>query len=338
MGAENGFGLIGDLLLNEVAVSYLRRYLATINRHPSVSQSPKLSSTLKMQAIIELQARGPVLPSFPDYGICILESRHAESFSMEFARYNFFEVMLVLDGGGWVIHGGTRHPIGRYDLMVVPKGEVYRVEDRPDGLLAILCLCIRPKEAQADLWEKVLPTHLSVLRKSALTREVATHMRTILFEQSVPREWSEAVVIAQTLLVLSQLKRRASSQSTGTPRPQEVAVLARVQNYLRELASTFHEPESNEIAAARLSMSAKTLTAYFRQLTGKSRQQYVQELRIEHACRLLAESEESVASVSFACGFEDLSTFFRAFRSERKMSPNQWRTLNADSDAFRKSH
>lgn len=291
-----------------------------------------------MQAIIELQASGPVLPSFPNYGICILESRHAKSFAMDFARYDFSEVMLVLDGSGWIVRGDTRHPIGRYDLMVIPKGEMYRVEDRADGLLAVLCLCILPPKEQANLWEKVLPAYFSVLRKSALTREVATHMRTILFEQSVPREWSEAVVIAQTLLVLSKLKRRGSSQSTSAPRPQEVAVLARVQNYLRQLTSTFHEPESNEIAAARLSMSAKTLTAYFRQLTGKSRQQYVQALRIEHACRLLVESEESVASVSFACGFEDLSTFFRAFRSERKMSPNQWRTLNLDSDAFRKSH
>lgn len=291
----------------------------------------------EMQAIIELQARGPVLPSFPDYGICILESRHAKFFAMEFARYNFSEVMLVLDGGGWIVHGRTRHPVGCYDLMVIPKGAEYRIEDQPDAPLAILCLCLRPKEEQADLWEKVLPTHFSTLRSSVLTREVATHMRTILFEQSVPREGTEAVVIAQTLLLLSKLKRRARSQTTDCPRPQEVAALARVQNYLQRLASTFHESESNEVAAARLGMSGKSLTTYFRKLTGKSRQQYLQGLRIEHACRLLAESEESVTSVSFACGYEDLSTFFRAFRSERKMSPNQWRVLNLDSEAFRKS-
>lgn len=283
----------------------------------------------EMQAIIELRARRPVLPTFPDYGICILESRHAESFSMEFTRYDFSEVMLVLDGSGWIVHGSTRHPVERSDLMIIPKGELYRMEDRPDAPMAMLCLCIRPKAEQAELWGKVLPTCFSVPRNSGLTREVASHLRSILFEQSLPREATEAVVIAQTLLLLSKLKRRASLQSSDCPRPQEVAALARVQNYLQQLASTFHEPESNEIAAARLGMSGKSLTSYFRQLTGKSRQRYIQALRIEHACRLLAESQESVASVSFACGFEDLSTFFRAFRSECKMSPNQWRTFQA---------
>lgn len=289
----------------------------------------------EMQAIIELEARRPVLPNFPDYGICILESRHAESFSMDSTRYDFSEVMLVLEGAGWIVHGSTRHPLNRRDLMVIPKGELYRVEDQPDAPLAVLCLCIRPKPE--ELWEKILPSHFSVPRNSGLTREVAAHLRAILFEQSMPRDHTEAVVIAQTLLLLSKLKRRAGSQSGNLTRPGEVETLARVQNYVQQLASSFHEPETNETAATRLGMSAKSLTAYFRQLTGKSRQQYVQELRIGHACRLLAESVESVASISFACGFEDLSTFFRAFRAERKMSPNQWRSLNAESEECPKS-
>ena len=47
-----------------------------------------------MQAIIDLEARRPVLPSFPPYGICILESRHTGEFKMPPSRYDFFEVML----------------------------------------------------------------------------------------------------------------------------------------------------------------------------------------------------------------------------------------------------
>lgn len=278
----------------------------------------------EMQAIIELKARRPVLPTFPDYGICILESRHSEAFSMEPSRYDFSEVMLVLDGAGWIIRGKVRHPVSRHDLMVIPRGEEYRVEDQAEEPLAILCLCIRPREEHKSMWAKVLPSQFSVPRNSGLTREVAAHLRAILFEQSVARDHTEAVVIAQTLLLLSKLKRREGAATRQ--RPQAVEAIVRVQNYLQQLASSFHEPETNEAVAARLGMSAKSLTAYFRQLTGKSRQQYLQALRIDHACRLLEDTTESVASISFACGFEDMSTFLRAFRAERKMSPSQWRT------------
>ena len=279
------------------------------------------------QAIIDLKARRPVLPHFPSYGICILESRHAETFLMEPSRYDFFEVMLVLEGAGWIVHGNTRHPIKRHDLMVISKGDIYRIEDQAEAALAILCLCIRPPEEGGDFWSKVVPSNFSVLRNSGLAREIATHLRAILFEQSVPRDHTEAVVIAHTLMLLSKLKRRVGSVFENGLRPQEVEAVARVQNYVQHLSGNFHEPETNEAVAARLGMSAKSLTTYFRQLTGKSRPQYLQALRIEHASRLLAQSAESVASISFACGFEDLSTFFRAFRAERNMSPNQWRQL-----------
>lgn len=279
----------------------------------------------EMQAVIELKARQPVLPAFPDYGICILESRHSEAFSMDASRYDFSEVMLVLDGAGWIVQGKVRHPIRSHDLMVIPRGEEYRVEDQAEAPLAILCLCLRPREDQKNLWAKVLPAHFSVLRNSGLTREIAAHLRAILFEQSVARDYTEAVVIAQTLLLLSKLKRREGA--AARQRPQTVEAIARVQSYIQQLAGSFHEPETNEAVAGRLGMSAKSLTTYFRQLTGKSRQQYVQALRIDHACRLLEDSRESVASISFACGFEDISTFLRAFRAERKMSPTQWRTV-----------
>jgi len=166
----------------------------------------------EMQAIIELQALRPVLPGFSRYGISILESRHAESFSMEFTRYNFFEVMLVLEGSGRFVHSSTGHPVARHDLMVVPKGEVYRIEDRPEAPLAILCLCIRPKVEQADMWVKVLPSHFSVSRNSGLARELGARLRTILFEQKMsPNQW-------RTLKVSPLCFRKFPSAIPKTPR------------------------------------------------------------------------------------------------------------------------
>jgi len=223
----------------------------------------------EMQAVIELKARQPVLPAFPDYGICILERRHSEAFSMDASRYDFSEVMLVLDGAGWIVQGKVRHPIHSHDLMVIPRGEEYRVEGQADAPLAILCLCLRPREDQRNLWAKVFPAHFSVLRNSGLTREIAAQLRAILFEQSVARDYTEAVVIAQTLLLLSKLKRREGA--AARQRSQTVEAIARVQSYIQQLVGSFHEPETNEAVAGRLGMSAKSLTTYFRQLTGKCR-------------------------------------------------------------------
>lgn len=279
-----------------------------------------------MQAIIDLQARQPVLPSFPSYGICILESRHTGEFKMQSSLYAFFEVMLVLEGTGWIVQGRIRHPLKGRDLMVVPAGCSYFIEDGPETPLAILCLCILPPSDRKALWKPVVPEKFGIHRNAQISTEIASHLRAILFEQSQPNPCTEAVVTAHTLLLLSKLKRKSpGSQKRPESGSRDVEIFARVQDYIHQLASRFHESETIEAVAGRLGMSARSLTAHFRSITGKSRLQYLQTLRMEYACRLLRESSQSVTSISFACGFEDLSTFFRAFRLAKKMSPSQWR-------------
>ena len=106
---------------------------------------------------------------------------------------------------------------------------------------------------------------------------------------------------------------------------REIELIARVRDYVDQLDSCFHESETIEGVSERLGMSPKSLTSYFRQITGLSRHHYIQKLRLEYACRLLESPDQSITSIAFACGFEDLSTFFRAFRLAKKVSPSQWR-------------
>lgn len=288
-----------------------------------------MARIMKMQAVIDLKARQPVLPRFPPYGLCILESRHAGGFKMMPSRYDFWEIMLVVGGEGWVFHDNTRHPLKRRDLIAVPAGSAYFLEDNPSAPLAVFCLCIRPTPPQQPLFAPLLPKKFSVLRSLPLSDEAAFHLRAILFEQSAPQEWSEAIVTAQTLLLLSKLSRKQKTPEAPEDRQnrpaKEVESLVRVRDYVEQLRNRFHESETIEAVSDRLGMSPKSLTSHFRQVTGTSRLRYIQRLRIDYACRLLETSGQSITSIAFACGFEDLSTFFRAFRLTKAMSPSQWR-------------
>ncbi|HWL55007.1 MAG TPA: AraC family transcriptional regulator [Chthoniobacteraceae bacterium] len=282
----------------------------------------------KIQAVIDLEARRPVLPRFPDYGLCLLESRHTGAFTMEPSRYDFWEVMLVIDGEGWVSHGHTRHPLRRGSLILVPAGDSYFLTDSEKAPLAVFCLCIRPTDARRELFAPLLPKRFAIARNLPLSQQAAFHLRAILLEQTCPGGYSEAVVTAQALLLLSKLVRQQEERpaaEAASLRPREVELVARVRDYAGQLEKRFHESETIETVAERLGMSSRSLTTYFRQITGVSRQRYIQRLRIDYACQLLESPEPSITSVAFACGFEDLSTFFRAFRLVKKMSPARWR-------------
>ena len=95
--------------------------------------------------------------------------------------------------------------------------------------------------------------------------------------------------------------------------------------YVQDLDQHFFEATNLDDAAARLEISRRRFTQLFRQVTGSSWLAHIRRLRIAHARRLLVQTTRTVLSIAFECGFEDLSTFYRAFKREVGMSPNQWR-------------
>ena len=70
-------------------------------------------------------------------------------------------------------------------------------------------------------------------------------------------------------------------------------------------------------------MSESSFNAMFRDVLGMSWVKYLQGLRIQKALSLLAHSEQTIASVAFAAGFESLSHFNTTFSSLMGMSPKK---------------
>ncbi len=52
---------------------------------------------------------------------------------------------------------------------------------------------------------------------------------------------------------------------------------------------------------------------------------YLTKKRLEHARKQLERSSAPIAQISEACGYTDLSLFFRAFKKEYGISPSAWR-------------
>lgn len=73
-------------------------------------------------------------------------------------------------------------------------------------------------------------------------------------------------------------------------------------------------------------MSVAQLERHFRRVFQLTPQQMLTKLRIESAMQLL-QGEDSVASISLACGFVDQSAFARQFKTTAGMTPRDYRKL-----------
>lgn len=102
------------------------------------------------------------------------------------------------------------------------------------------------------------------------------------------------------------------------PVPSQYSVRATIAALLR------HGDASLEHAARRLGISPRSLQRHLTGM-GTSYSEMVAEVRLDTACHLLIESNQSIASIAFRLGYSGCSSFSRTFRRLMKVQPIVYR-------------
>lgn len=77
---------------------------------------------------------------------------------------------------------------------------------------------------------------------------------------------------------------------------------------------------------AKLSnMTEVSFSRYFKQKTGSTFIDSLNDIRIGQAARLLIETPQSVSEIAYSCGFNNLSNFNRTFKRKKGCSPKEFR-------------
>ena len=80
-----------------------------------------------------------------------------------------------------------------------------------------------------------------------------------------------------------------------------------------------------EEIASFSAMNKSAFCRYFKKETGKSFIQFLMEMRIGYACKLLLMNNTSVAEVGVECGFESISHFNQLFKKLKGFTPTDYR-------------
>ena len=86
-----------------------------------------------------------------------------------------------------------------------------------------------------------------------------------------------------------------------------------------------------ESIAQELFTSQSHLSRAFKDLTGKSFSEYLKEVRINHACKLLSDTRLYVEDIMQRCGLKDITSFYRNFQRHTGMTPTQYRSAHSKS-------
>ena len=109
---------------------------------------------------------------------------------------------------------------------------------------------------------------------------------------------------------------------------QDRDVLDRIDHLLVDQKLSRDDNLTLSRLARRAGLPARQISGSVNRLAGKNVSQYINDFRIAEACRLLRDTDMSVTSAMFECGFQTKSNFNREFRRVTSLSPASWREQN----------
>ncbi|WP_299255710.1 AraC family transcriptional regulator [uncultured Aquimarina sp.] len=97
--------------------------------------------------------------------------------------------------------------------------------------------------------------------------------------------------------------------------------MAKIINYLN---ANFDKKIELETIASIANMTPNSFCRYFKKHTQKSFSQFLNEIRIGNACKLLIEGELQITNVCYQSGFNTITNFNRQFRSFMGITPSDY--------------
>jgi len=104
--------------------------------------------------------------------------------------------------------------------------------------------------------------------------------------------------------------------------PQDNKKIEIIYSHVRK---NFTQQITLDEISEKVSMTVPAFCRYFKKVTGKTFTQFVNEYRIVHATKLLAENPASITDICFESGFNNFSHFNKLFKKFTGKSPLKYR-------------
>jgi AraC family L-rhamnose operon regulatory protein RhaS len=259
------------------------------------------------------------------WGVDIASHRHEKSGAVQLHRHPYPSLIVVTDGQGGIYLGDENFPLYQDMAVIVPPHLPHETYDHPGHPMNVFSVGfdIAYKGISDDAYQVLIQRKRPLSLPVYAARQIQTHMRTLLHEQNLKAPQFE-VVMQSSLCQLLTLLYRSSLQEKPLGSSGYDSI-HKVREVLRDLETNYHQHNNLGDVAKMAHLSQRQFSNLCNQITGHSYVSWINHIRCQKAKDLLQETEMPVSSIAFEVGFEELSTFYRAFKKAFDMAPKAFR-------------
>lgn len=150
-------------------------------------------------------------------------------------------------------------------------------------------------------------------------------LTTLLKQMCQQKELPAAINLLQILHILSSTKEYELLASEGYINNYQNRDNERMDSVFKYAFNHFTEEILLSTVAGIAGMNKQAFCRYFKTRTQKSFMQFVNELRIGQACKLLSDSENTVLQIAYECGFNSITNFNSFFKEIKGLTPREFK-------------
>lgn len=240
------------------------------------------------------------------------------------------ELIYVVSGTGCVTVQAERYCVHTGDMVLIPPQLVHSIDQLDDNSMVYFNILFRLSMLGSEYTdqfyghERSFPHYLA--KGTSLNEQIKEPVLELILNRKQTDNCYTLMIRSHLCAIVYHILQNPSQPDDGSlARHSNYDRLKVVLEYLRE---NYAQDTSVEEAAAMCGFSASHFMKLFRELTGSSFTQYVKNLRLDAAARLLRTTGKRVSDIAEEVGFHNLPYFTRAFGSKFCISPLNYREKN----------
>lgn len=267
--------------------------------------------------------------------VLYIADRRKKEFTYPIHNHEVFELNFVEHAAGVRrIVGDSNEVIDDYDLVLITSPDLEHVWEQND--------C-----KSEDIREITIQFDIDFSDNSIFARNPFNSMKTMMNEarkglcfpmDAIMRVYQQLDTLSsvqdgfyafmQFLTILYELSKCDGARTLASSSFAKVEVSSdsrRVQKVKNFIDQHYKEEIRLTQVADLAGMSPSAFSRFFKLHTGRNLSEYIIDLRLGYASRMLVDSTHSIAEIGFSCGFNNLSNFNRIFRKRKGCSPSEFR-------------
>jgi AraC-like DNA-binding protein len=257
---------------------------------------------------------------------------------LQFLAHWHDDIEMLLVESGSIVVGVNRETkrLGKGDFVALGSRDIHYYERTEEGSRTILVVLKSELVSRTGQWPSrgALAAHFATKERSPSLAEATRPLMTGILEEMKTRKAAYEGLVRGRAAELCALAERELGLSLGSEGGGEsrgsLPSLRRMQLAIDYLYENYAYPIGLEDAARAAALSPTYFSRVFSRTVGTSFRAFLNGIRVERACELMAKEEARLSDIALDCGFESVRSFNRAFRELRGQAPSALRAKARD--------